>query len=91
MAFEPRSFEKVGDKNYGLGFRMSHYTDDSKCIYHNGWWKGYNSLFYMSPKNESVVIVLGNRYNKSVYMVKQVMDILQTDSGDSMMEDELSE
>src|SRR6185436_332113 len=43
MAFEPRSFEKKGDRNYGYGFRMTNCNDDSKCIYHNGWWHGYNS------------------------------------------------
>ena len=90
-AYEPHSFEKAGVKNYGLGFRMVHYKDNDKCVYHNGWWRGYNTLFYMCPKSESVVIVLGNRFNRSVYMVKQVMDILQADSGSDNLDEEIGE
>jgi CubicO group peptidase (beta-lactamase class C family) len=91
MAFQPRSFEHPGLKNYGLGFRMIHYNDSTKCIYHNGWWRGYNSLFYMCPRSNSVVIVLGNRFNHSVYMVKEVMDILQKDMASADIEEEPGE
>jgi CubicO group peptidase (beta-lactamase class C family) len=76
MAFEPRSFEKGGTKNYGYGFRTKEYEPGKKCIYHNGWWKGYNTAFYTNPKEEYCIIVLGNRFNRSPYMLKEVTQIL---------------
>ncbi|HAP02282.1 MAG TPA: serine hydrolase [Bacteroidetes bacterium] len=80
MAFEPRSFEKQGKKNYGYGFRINEYEPGKKCIYHNGWWKGYNTAFYTNPQEEYCIIVLGNRFNKSPYMLKEVMQILHEGS-----------
>lgn len=76
-AFIPRSFERKGAKNYGYGFRMM--LDESnqpEFIYHSGWWKGYNTMFWFSPKDEYVIIILGNRYNKTVYRVKELIDVL---------------
>jgi len=77
-AFLPRSFERKGAKNYGYGFRMmlDQKTNTPEYIYHSGWWKGYNTMFWFSPKDEYVIIVLGNRYNKGVYRVKELIDIL---------------
>lgn len=77
-AFKPRSFEKEGIKNYGYGFRMLNYKNaDTKLIYHNGWWKGYNTCFYFSPKFDFVVIVFGNKYCRGTYQVQGILDILQ--------------
>ena len=77
-AFLPRSFERKGAKNYGYGFRMmlDEKTNTPEYIYHSGWWKGYNTMFWFSPKDEYVIIVLGNRYNKGVYRVKELIDVL---------------
>ena len=75
-AWVPRSKEKKGIKNYGYGFRMMCYNDSSKVVYHNGWWKGYNSLFYINPKLDYVVIVLGNKYNGDIYNIKTVKEIM---------------
>ncbi|AUD05071.1 serine hydrolase domain-containing protein [Spirosoma pollinicola] len=76
-AFVPRSFEKKGAKNYGYGFRMMlNDTNQPEYIYHSGWWKGYNTMFWFSPKDEYVIIILGNRYNTTVYQVKELIEIL---------------
>lgn len=76
-AFAPRSFEKPGVKNYGYGFRMHlNEMNEPKYIYHGGWWKGYNTMFWMSPEDNFVIIVLGNSYNRSVYQLKDVIDVL---------------
>jgi len=77
-AFLPRSFERKGAKNYGYGFRMmlDQKTNTPEFIYHSGWWKGYNTMFWFSPKDEYVIIVLGNRYNKNVYRVQELVDVL---------------
>ncbi len=77
-AFTPRSFERGGIKNYGYGFRM-HVADSTrtaKYIYHTGWWKGYNTLMWFSPKDEFVIIILTNRYDRSVYQIKPLLEIL---------------
>lgn len=76
-AFLPRSFEKKGIRNYGYGFRM--HTDalnHPEYIYHSGWWKGYNSMFWFSPKDEYVIIILGNKFNRTVYRVQELLNIL---------------
>jgi CubicO group peptidase (beta-lactamase class C family) len=75
--FLPRSFEKPGRKNYGYGFRLLDTQNDStKIIYHNGWWKGYNTSFYMSPFAKYTIVVLGNKFNKTVYQAQPIIDIL---------------
>jgi CubicO group peptidase (beta-lactamase class C family) len=76
-AFIPRSFERKGVKNYGYGFRMMlDANDQPEFIYHSGWWKGYNTMFWFSPKDEYVIIMLGNKYNKTVYRVKELIEAL---------------
>nr|WP_229311099.1 serine hydrolase domain-containing protein [Larkinella soli] len=76
-AFMPRSFERKGNRNYGYGFRM--YVDNQnqpEYIYHTGWWKGYNSIFWFSPKDDFVIILLGNRFNRTVYQVRELLEVL---------------
>ncbi|MFD2932537.1 serine hydrolase domain-containing protein [Spirosoma flavum] len=88
-AFVPRSFERKGAKNYGYGFRMM--LDDTKqpeYIYHSGWWKGYNTMFWFSPKDEYVIIILGNRYNTTVYRVKELIDVLHGGSNNKVSAEE---
>lgn len=76
-AFLPRSFERKGAKNYGYGFRMQlNALNEPEFIYHTGWWKGYNTMFWFSPKDEYVIIILGNRYNKTVYGIKDLINVL---------------
>ena len=76
-ALSPRSFERPGLKNYGYGFRL-HLDDQDKAehIYHGGWWKGYNTMMWMNPTDDYVIIILGNSYNRSVYQIKELLDIL---------------
>lgn len=76
-AFVPRSFERKGQRNYGYGFRMQlDALNQPEFIYHTGWWKGYNTMFWFSPKDEYVIIILGNRLNSTVYRVQELIDIL---------------
>ena len=83
-AFVPRSFERKGTKNYGYGFRMLlDGFNKPEYIYHSGWWKGYNTMFWFSPKDEYVIIILSNRYNKSVYQIKELVDVLHGGPKDS--------
>ncbi|MCC7030451.1 MAG: beta-lactamase family protein [Chitinophagaceae bacterium] len=72
-AFKPYSFETGGAKNYGLGWRMLNYEDGQKIVYHNGWWHGNNTCFYRFIQDNFTIIVLGNRFSKSIY--RQPMQI----------------
>ncbi|HEX7412016.1 MAG TPA: serine hydrolase domain-containing protein [Bacteroidales bacterium] len=80
QAFTPRSFEKKSRHNYGLGFRlMTKNTNMNKVeyIYHSGWWAGYSTMFWYSPANDYVIIILGNKHSMSVYEIKPVIAILE--------------
>lgn len=89
-AFTPRSFERPGVKNYGYGFRM-YLKENNKpeYIYHNGWWKGYSSLFWFSPEDEFVIIILANRYNGTVYRIKELLPILHGHENGKNVEEEI--
>ena len=67
LSYGPCSFERKGVKNYGLGWRMLCYPNGNKVIYHNGWWHGNNTSFYRLIKDNFTIVVLGNKYNKSIY------------------------
>ncbi|MBK8145557.1 MAG: beta-lactamase family protein [Bacteroidetes bacterium] len=66
-AFTPYSLETPGTKSYGLGWRMLNIFDSNKIVYHNGWWHGNNTCFYRFLEDNFTIIVLGNRFNKSIY------------------------
>lgn len=67
LAYGPCSFERPGVKNYGLGWRMLCFPNGSKVIYHNGWWHGNNTSFYRLIQDNFTIVVLGNKFNKSIY------------------------
>lgn len=76
-AFKPRSFERDGIRNYGYGFRM-HIKEDHtpRFIYHGGWWKGYNTMLWVCPEDDAVIIVLGNTYNRSTYDLRELLEVI---------------
>lgn len=74
LAFAPYSNERPGHRNYGLGWRL--YIDgNSKTIYHNGWWHGNNASFTRLTKDSATIIVIGNKYNRSIYTARQLSRI----------------
>lgn len=76
-AFKPRSFERDGIRNYGYGFRMHIKEDHSpRFIYHGGWWKGYNTMLWVVPEDDAVIIVLGNTYNRSTYDLRELLEVV---------------
>jgi len=80
QAFTPQSFEKKSRHNYGLGFRlMTKNTNMKKVeyIYHGGWWVGYSTMFWYSPADDYVIIILGNKRSTSVYETKPIISILE--------------
>jgi CubicO group peptidase (beta-lactamase class C family) len=76
LAYTPQSFEKQGNKNYGLGWRMHDQPDGSRLIYHNGWWHSYNSVYNRKITDKTTVIILSNHYSQSVYKIQPIWDIL---------------
>lgn len=82
MAYKGYSYEKAGNKNYGLGWRMMNLPDGYKVIYHNGWWHGNNTVFYRFVDDNFTIIVLGNKYNSKIYsQSKAIYDIVKKTNG----------
>lgn len=70
QAYTPYSNEKPGIKNYGLGWRMNIYPNGKKIIFHNGWWHGSNATFIRLLKEDATIIVVGNKFTRSIYGAK---------------------
>lgn len=81
-AYKGYSYEKPGQKNYGLGWRLKEFEDSSRIIYHNGWWRGYNTLFVRKPEQGTCIIVLANKFNRSVYNVAPLYEMLGLKAGE---------
>lgn len=75
QAYAPYSNEKPGMRNYGLGWRMSIFPDGNKIIYHNGWWHGSNATLIRLLKEKATIIVIGNKFTRSVYHAKVLASI----------------
>jgi CubicO group peptidase (beta-lactamase class C family) len=88
--YTPRSFEHPGLRNYGLGFRLwVNNLQQTDYIYHTGWWKGYNTILFFDLREDFVIILLSNRYNRSVYNIKGLVDILHGNDNSSNIEDNI--
>ena len=74
-AFKGYSYERKGIKNYGLGWRLYEMPSGKKIIYHNGWWHGNNTVFSRLPQDSTAIIVLGNKFNRSIYQAKKIAGI----------------
>lgn len=74
-AYTPYSNEKPGTKNYGFGWRMNVYDNNKKIIFHNGWWHGNNATFIRLIKEDATIIVLSNRFARSTYHAKILVNI----------------
>ena len=67
QAFQGYSFERPGTHHYGLGFRLEFLRNGKKVIYHFGRWHGNNAVFTRLVEEKIVIIILGNRFNRSIY------------------------
>ena len=75
-AFTGYSNEHKGKRNYGYGWRINDDGNGNKAIYHNGWWHGYNSIFFRRPADKTTVIILSNRDNHNIYHIEDILKIL---------------
>ena len=76
-AFKGYSYEIRGTRNYGLGWRLVEMPTGKKIIYHNGWWHGNNTVFSRLPDDSTAIIVLGNKFNRSIYQSKKIAGIFK--------------
>jgi CubicO group peptidase (beta-lactamase class C family) len=74
-AFKGYSYERRGVKNYGLGWRLYEMPSGKKIVYHNGRWHGNNTVFSRLPQDSTAIIVLGNKFNRSIYQAKKIAGI----------------
>jgi hypothetical protein len=75
MAYEPKSPLTNNFHNYGFGWRMLLKPNEDKIIYHNGWWHGNNTVFTRLLSNAASIIILGNRFNKTIYKGKEIASV----------------
>ncbi|MEI7959301.1 MAG: serine hydrolase domain-containing protein [Chitinophagaceae bacterium] len=75
MAYEPQSPINKYYHNYGLGWRVLVRPNEDRLIYHNGWWHGNNTVFTRLINQAATIIILGNRFNKSIYKGKELASI----------------
>lgn len=76
LAYTGYSNEKVGVKNYGLGWRLIDNGGAYDLIYHNGWWRGYTNAFCRRQFDNVCVAILCNKYNKSAWSYGGVFDLI---------------
>jgi CubicO group peptidase (beta-lactamase class C family) len=74
-AYSGYSFEKPGQRNYGLGWRMLFIPNGKKLIYHNGWWHGNRTVFVRMLDENATIIALCNNDYKNVYSAKRLCDL----------------
>jgi CubicO group peptidase (beta-lactamase class C family) len=74
-AYAGYSFEKPGQRNYGLGWRMLFIPNGKKLIYHNGWWHGNRTVFVRMLDEDATIIALANNDYKNVYSAKKLADL----------------
>lgn len=71
-AFAPYSLEKPSVHNYGLGWRLQLLPNGKKVVYHFGKWHGNNAAFARLIDEKVTIIILGNRFTRSVYNQAQL-------------------
>jgi CubicO group peptidase (beta-lactamase class C family) len=76
-SFEPESFDNSAVKNYGYGWRIAKQADGNNIIFHNGWWHGNNNVFARNLRDNTTIIVLGNRLNQGNYSTDPIWQILK--------------
>lgn len=66
------SYERKGEKNYGLGMRMLEWDTGQKFYFHNGWWHGSTSSYISLVKDHVTIIAISNKFTKNTYAVRKL-------------------
>lgn len=83
-AFTGYSNEHKGKRNYGYGWRLIDNGKNDKIVYHNGWWHGFNTLFFRRVSDHTTVIILSNKSTRNIYHIEDVLAILNSNAIVSM-------
>jgi len=75
MAYQPQSPINKYHHNYGFGWRILAKPNEQRLVYHNGWWHGNNTVFTRLISESATIIILGNRFNKSIYKGKEIASV----------------
>lgn len=87
-AFLPYSNERPSIHNYGLGWRLETLPNGKKVVYHYGKWHGFNAAFARLIDEKATVIILGNRFTRSIYSVAHLCYNFFGDYGQKIGDDE---
>jgi len=72
LTYQPQSPTNKYYHNYGFGWRILVKPNEEKLIYHNGWWHGNNTVFNRMIGETATIIILGNKFNKTIYKGKEL-------------------
>lgn len=75
LAYLPYSHEHRGIKNYGLGWHLLVQPPEPTVVYHNGWWHGNNAVFKRLMSDSATVIILGNKFNRSIWSAGKISSV----------------
>jgi len=87
MAYQPYSNERRKDHYYGLGWHLL-IAGDNTIVYHNGWWHGNNTVFTRMIKDTATLIILGNKFNKSIYHAREMTKVFSSLSDNTVVEEQ---
>lgn len=59
--------ERKSEDDYGMGWRLEFLPNDKKVVYHFGKWHGSNAVFARLINDKATVIIIGNRFNRTIY------------------------
>lgn len=75
-AYRGDSRKHFDNHNYGYGWRLRGDRKGVQVAYHNGWWHGYNNVFWRRLKDKTTIIILSNKINRGIYQVENILQIL---------------
>jgi CubicO group peptidase (beta-lactamase class C family) len=87
MAYRPYSDERKKDHFYGLGWHLL-VSGDHTIVYHNGWWHGNNTVFTRLIDDTATLIILGNKFNKSIYRAREMTKVFSNITDTTSVEEQ---
>ncbi len=77
LAFQPMGRPLKARINYGYGWRIMYWGNDSvKVNFHYGWWHGFKSLLMQIPQDTTTVVVLKNCTKGQMIKAVAILKIL---------------
>jgi len=68
---------ELKNNDYGFGWRISKRPEYANCVFHSGWYRGFNTIIFRDLKNEHTIIILANVRTKVIWNAyHQIYDFL---------------